>query len=311
MVDKEQLLGVIPDSFKGLRLDNALVQLFPGYSRARMQKWIRNGDVLVDGNILRPKDMVTGGEQVKLEVQLCDEVYLEPQALDINIVYEDPFILVINKPHGFVVHPGAGNPSGTLANALLHYDPNLRAIPRVGIVHRLDKDTSGLMVVAKQLSSHSNLVEQLQQRTVKREYIALVHGEMITGGTVDAAIGRHPVDRKRMAVTSSGKSAVTYYRIRQRYQLCTLLDVKLETGRTHQIRVHMAHIRHPIIGDSTYGKKIKLATNPDELNIANFPRQALHATKLALKHPDNKKLCEWDAPLPDDFQMLLSTIKQI
>lgn len=309
MNDKEQLFSVIPNYFRGLRVDSALAKLFPDFSRARLQKWIRNGDVTVDGNVLRPKDVVSGGEKVKLQVELIDEVYLEPQAIELDIVYEDDSILVINKSAGLVVHPGAGNPSGTLANALLHHEPNLRVIPRVGIVHRLDKDTSGLLVVAKQLQSHNNLVEQLQQRTVSRKYIALVQGEMVAGGTVDAAIGRHPVDRKRMAVTSSGKSATTHYRIRQRYRECTLLDVQLETGRTHQIRVHMAHIKFPLVGDPIYGRKIKTTNNSNAAKLSGFPRQALHAASLALKHPDDERSCEWSAPLPEDFQQLLSSIE--
>ena len=309
MNDKEQLSSVIPDSFKGLRLDNALAQLFPDYSRARLQKWIRNGDVFVDGKILRPKDTVTGGESIKLQVQLIDEVSIEPEEIDLDIVYEDQTIIVINKPANFVVHPGAGNTSGTLANALVHHDANLRSIPRVGIVHRLDKNTSGLLVVAKQLKSHASLVEQLQQRTVSRKYIALVHGEVIAGGTIDVAIGRHPVDRKRMAVVASGKPAVTHYRINKRYPLCTLLDVHLDTGRTHQIRVHLAHIRYPIVGDPVYGKKIKTTNNTVQLNLAKFPRQALHADGLAIMHPDSNQPCEWNVPLPNDFQRLLNSIE--
>ncbi len=309
MTEKQQLCSVIPDSFKGLRLDNALVQLFPDYSRARLQKWIRSGDVSVNGKIMRPKDTVLGGEQVILQVELVDEVYLEPEAIDIDIVYEDEFILVINKPANLVVHPGAGNISGTLANALLYYDPSLRSIPRVGIVHRLDKDTTGLMVVAKQLKSHASLVKQLQQRTVSRKYIALVHGEVIAGDSVNAAIGRHPVDRKRMAVTSSGKTAITYYRIRQRYNLCTLLDVQLETGRTHQIRVHMAHIKQPIVGDPVYGRKVKQTNDVNQIALAKFSRQALHAANLSLTHPSSNTTCEWSVSIPDDFQSLLDSLQ--
>lgn len=310
MNDKRLLSSVIPDSFKGLRLDSALVQLFPDYSRARLQKWIRNGDVSVDGKILKPKDIVAGGEKIKLQVELVDEVNIQPQDIDLNVVYEDASILVVNKPPNLVVHPGAGNASDTLANALLYYDSNLRSIPRVGIVHRLDKDTSGLMVVARQLKSHASLVEQLQARTVSRKYIALIHGEMIAGGTVNAAIGRHPVDRKRMAVVSSGKPAVTHYRIRQRYRLCTLLDVQLETGRTHQIRVHMAHLKFPIVGDPVYGKKIKTSNDTNYVHMANFPRQALHAASLTITHPDSNELREWDVPLPDDFQDLVNSLEK-
>ncbi len=309
MSDKEQLFSVIPSNFRGSRLDSALAQLFPDFSRARLQKWIRSGDISVDGKILRPKDIVSGGEKVKLQVELLDEVHLEPQEIELDIVYEDDSILVINKSAGLVVHPGAGNPSGTLANSLLYYEPSLQAIPRAGIVHRLDKDTSGLMVIAKNLQSHNNLVEQLQQRTVSRKYIALVQGEIVAGGTVDAAIGRHPVDRKRMAVTSSGKPATTHYRIRQRFSGCTLLDIQLETGRTHQIRVHMAHLKFPLVGDPIYGRKIKTIKNSNAAKLSGFPRQALHAANLALNHPDDERRCEWSVPLPDDFQQLLSSIE--
>ena len=311
MTNKQQLTGVIPVSCKGLRLDNALVQIFPDFSRARLQKWIRNGDVLVDGKLFRPKDAVAGGEKVALQVELIDEVFLEAENIELDIVYEDSSILVINKPANLVVHPGAGNLSGTLANALLHFDPNLRSVPRVGIVHRLDKDTSGLMVVARQLKSHANLVEQLQQHSIKRKYIALVYGEVIAGGSVDAAIGRHPVDRKRMAVISTGKPAITHYRIRQRFKSFTLLDVQLETGRTHQIRVHMDYINYPIVGDPVYRKKIKSTKKENRINSVSFTRQALHAASLELMHPDNNKTCKWEVPLPDDFQKLLTTMEPL
>lgn len=309
MADKEQLFGVIPIFFKGRRLDSALVQMFPDYSRARLQKWIRSGNVSVDGRALRPKDIVSGGEEVKLQVTQSEEVSVEPQAIDLDIVYEDHYILVVNKPAGLVVHPGAGNPSGTMANALLHHDPCLRAVPRAGIVHRLDKDTSGLLVVAKQLQSHINLVGQLQQRAVSRKYIALAHGEIIAGGTVDAAISRHPVDRTRMAVSSSGKHAITHYRVRQRYKVCTLLDVQLETGRTHQIRVHMAHLQNPLVGDAVYGGKIKATSDLNRSKLAKFPRQALLAASLAFKHPDDQRMCEWSVPIPEDFQQLLDVLE--
>ena len=308
MTDMIQLSGVIPTSFRGLRLDNALVQLFPGYSRARLQKWIRNGDVSIDGKTLRPKDIVSGGEQIHLHAEMIDENYINPEEIELEIVFEDDHILVINKPAGMVVHPGAGNSFGTLANALLHHDANLKSIPRVGIVHRLDKDTSGLLIVAKNLESHANLIKQLQQRTVSRKYICLVLGEVIAGGTIDASIGRHPVNRKRMTVISSGKTAVTHYRIRTRFELCTLMDIELETGRTHQIRVHMAHIKFPIVGDPVYGKKIKSTSNKNLLALSKFSRQALHASNLSFIHPTSEKLCHWNVPLPEDFQLLLESI---
>ncbi len=307
---KESITVVIPDESSGLRLDNALVKLFPGYSRARLQKWIKNGDALVNGQIMRPKDIVVGGESVLLNVQIMDEVSLDPEAIALDIVYEDDFLIVINKPAGLIVHPGAGNPSGTMANALLHHMPELRSVPRVGIVHRLDKDTTGLLVAAKDLKTHTHLVEQLQKRTVSRKYIALVYGEMISGGTVDEPIGRHSVDRKRMAVKPSmGRPAITHYRIRKKYNGFTLLDVKLETGRTHQIRVHMSHIKFPIIGDLVYGRKMNAGKNSTLQLLSNFPRQALHAAELSFVHP--KKLSEvtFSAPLPADFQELIDILE--
>lgn len=308
-MDRRQALSsVIPVSCKGLRLDSALTQLFPDYSRARMQKWIRQGNVLVDEKVLRCRDVVSGGEHVTLEIELVDEVGLTPQEIELDVVYEDDSILVVNKPAGLIMHPGAGNPSGTLANALLYRYPELQAVPRVGIVHRLDKDTSGLLVVARQLQSHANLVAQLQCGSVGRKYIALVDGEMTTGGTVNAAIGRHPVERTRMAITDTGKPAITHYRVRHRYRACTLLDVRLETGRTHQIRVHMAYLKFPLIGDPVYGKKIKASGNVNAAKLSAFPRQALHAASLSLVHPYDGRPCEWSAPLPSDFQGLLDTL---
>ncbi len=270
-----------------------------------MQKWIRGGNVLVDEKVLRCRDVMTGGERVTLETELVDEVELIPQAIELNVFYEDDSILVVNKPAGLIVHPGAGNPSGTLANALLYRYPELRAVPRAGIVHRLDKDTSGLLIVARQLQSHADLVAQLQGGDVGRKYIALVNGEMTTGDSINAAIGRHPVERTRMAVTATGKPAITHYRVRRRYRACTLLDVRLETGRTHQIRVHMAHRRFPLVGDPVYGKKIKASGNANAVTLSAFPRQALHAASLSLVHPRDGRPCEWSAPLPPDFQELL------
>ncbi len=310
MSDKIKLTGIIPDECGGIRLDNAMVKLFPDYSRARLQKWIKNGDVRVNGLQLRPKDVVIGGENIQLEVQLVDEVSLEPEDIGLDIVFEDDELIVINKPAGLIVHPGAGNPSGTMANALLHHMPEIRSVPRVGIVHRLDKDTTGLLVVAKNLKTHTHLVEQLQQRTISRKYIALVYGEMIAGGTVNEPIGRHSVDRKRMAVKPSmGRPAVTHYRIRKKYNGFTLLDVKLETGRTHQIRVHLSHIKFPIIGDLVYGRKINAGKNSVLQLLTNFPRQALHAAELSFVHPKKQSEVTFSAPLPNDFQELVDILE--
>ena len=311
MNEKLKFTVIIPASFRGLRLDNALSHMFPEYSRTRLQKWIRNESVTVDGKSFRPRDIVYGGEQVQLEIEMKDESRLKAEAIELDIIFEDQAILVVNKPAGLVVHPGAGNPSGTLANALLHHDPGLATIPRAGIVHRLDKDTSGLLVVAKQLQSHSRLVEQLQQRAMRRNYLALVYGMVDSGGTVDMPVGRHPVDRKRMAVTASGKKAVTHFRVRKNYGSCTLLDVRLETGRTHQIRVHMAYLKFPVVGDQVYGKRLKLAGRAGYELIESFPRQALHASHLEIVHPDKAKKCAWAAPLPQDFQQLLDSLDQL
>ena len=301
---------IIPASFRGLRLDNALSNMFPEYSRTRLQKWIRNGSVTVDGKSFRTRDIVFGGELVRLRIEMTDECQLKAEAIELDVIFEDRTILVVNKPAGLVVHPGAGNPSGTLANALLYHDPELAAIPRAGIVHRLDKDTSGLLVVAKHLQSHSSLVEQLQQRIMRRNYVALVYGKVVSGGTVSEPIGRHPVDRKKMAVIASGKKAVTHFRVRKRYGLCTLLDVQLETGRTHQIRVHMAHSKYPVVGDQVYGKRLKPTERAGHELITSFPRQALHASYLEILHPDKAKKYQWSAPLPSDFRQLLDSLDQ-
>lgn len=308
MGDDHQLSAVIPASFAGLRLDAALSRLFPEYSRTRLQECIRSREVLVDGRALRPRDIVSGGERVEGQVRVNEESLLLPEEMDLEIVHEDRSLLVVNKPAGLVVHPGAGNPAGTLANALLHHDPGLSAIPRAGIVHRLDKDTSGLLLIARRLQSHRALVEQLQQRRVSRRYAVLVHGRVIAGGTVDAPVGRHPVDRKKMAVRSAGKPAITHYRVRQRLGPCTLLEARLETGRTHQIRVHMAHLGFPVVGDPVYGKKTRAGGDGATRALAAFPRQALHASHLELTHPETAKTCGWSAPLPQDFSQLLDTL---
>ena len=307
--NEAKLTKIIPESCKGSRLDSSLAQLFPEYSRARLQKWIKNGNVSVDGKLLRSKDVLVGGELVVLVAELSDEVELEPEDISLDIIFEDNSILVINKPAGLIVHPGAGNPTGTLANGLLYHCPEIRSVPRVGIVHRLDKDTTGLLVIAKDLKSHANIVQQLQERVMSRKYIALVKGEIISGGEVNAPVGRHSIDRKRMAVIDAGKYALTRYRIRKRFKGCTLLDVSLETGRTHQIRVHMFHINFPIVGDSVYSKKIKIENKTNSKRLASFNRQALHAACLELTHPQTGENCKWSAPLPQDFKTLLNLLE--
>ena len=302
----------IPETMVGLRLDQAAAELLPDFSRERLKSWIKCGELTVDGAKARPKDKVVGGERLVLDTVLEDEVRWTPQAIELDIVHEDDSVLVVNKPAGLVVHPAAGNPDGTLLNALLHHRPALAAIPRAGIVHRLDKDTTGLMVVAKTLAAQTALVEQLQARTVSREYDAVVTGVMTAGGTVDAPIGRHPRDRKRQAVHVSGKPAVTHYRVVERFRGHTHVRCKLETGRTHQIRVHLAHQRFPLVGDALYGGRLKLpAGASDSLKelLRHFPRQALHARKLAFIHPDSGETLTLRAELPDDLWLLLDGLR--
>ncbi len=305
-----RLVAQVPEDLAGHRLDAALAQLFSQYSRTRIQQWLDAGYVHVDGRVLRRKDRLIGGEEAIICAPEPEVLDNPAQAIVLNVVYEDAQILVLNKPAGLVVHPAPGHPDGTLVNALLHHRPSLAQLPRAGIVHRLDKDTSGLMVVAATLPAHTELVRQLQARTVKREYLALVQGELIAGGRVDAPIGRHPVDRKRMAVVEGvhGRPAITHYRIAQRFQGYTLLRVQLETGRTHQIRVHMQHIRHPIVGDPVYGPRAHYGASHDatlQEALRTFGRQALHATALGLIHPVTGESLSWEVALADDLCALL------
>ncbi len=313
MPEKEVFNTTIPLEWLGERLDQALVKLFPDYSRSRLQTWLKQGQIRIDGEIRKPKDKVIGGEQVELQLELVSENDWQAEDIPLEIIYEDESLLVINKPAGMVVHPAAGNYSGTLLNALLHYAPELEAIPRAGIVHRLDKDTTGLLVVARSLPAQKSLVVQLQARAFLREYVAIVQGVMTAGGCVDAPIGRHPVNRKRMAVVSSGKPAITHYRVSERYRCHTRLSVKLETGRTHQIRVHMAHIHHPLLGDPVYGGRFKIPPASDEglLEVLkNFKRQALHAQKLGLSHPQSGEFIEWRVEVPEDMQQLQQALRE-
>jgi len=305
---EDQISVIIPDVHAGKRLDQVLAEIIPDFSRSRLQKWIKSGLVLVNGEQLRPRDTVVGGELVELAIQIDEETNWKAENISIDIVFEDEQIIVINKPAGMVVHPGAGNNSGTLSNALLFYLPRQSSIPRAGIVHRLDKDTSGLLVVAKTLPAHKNLVEQLQQRTVHREYLAFCYGVMTAGGVVDEPIGRHPTNRLRMAVRENGKPAVTHYRVKQRFRSHTLVEVNLETGRTHQIRVHMAYIRYPLVGDLVYGGRLKIPADCSEefaLQLKSFRRQALHATALGLKHPQSGETLRYNAEMPQDMKLLI------
>lgn len=298
-------MRIVPDAMAGKRLDQALAALFPDLSRNRLQAWIRDGRVLMDGRTVAPRQKVLGGECVTVDCAPDPEqVAFAPEPIALPIVFEDDTLIVIDKPAGLVVHPAAGNWSGTLLNGLLHHDPALAAVPRAGIVHRLDKETTGLMVVARTLTAQTHLVRQLQARSVSREYLALVHGVVAGEGRVDAPIGRHPTQRLKMAVVPSGREAVTRYAVERAFQACTLLRCRLETGRTHQIRVHMAHLGHPMVGDPVYGRK----RCADDV-LQAFPRQALHAQRLGLVHPLSGESMSWQAPLPVDFAGLLAAIE--
>jgi len=307
-----KLKAQIPEEMSNLRVDQALAKLFPDYSRARLKSWIKTGEALIDGKQHKPKDRVLGGESVSIDAQLEDlNPVSEAEEIDLDIVYEDDALMILNKPVNLVVHPAVGNRSGTLLNALLHHCPELTNVPRAGIVHRLDKNTTGLMVVAKTLQSHQYLVDILQAREIKREYETIVHGVMTAGGTIDAPIGRHPGDRKKMAVTETGKLAVTHYRVKERFRSHTWVRVQLETGRTHQIRVHMAHKRYPIVGDPVYGGRMRqLAGASEDLQNAlrQFSRQALHAVQLTLPHPETKEEMTWESALPEDMKSLLALL---
>ena len=302
----------VPDLLSGQRLDQVAAGLFSEYSRGRLQIWIKEGNLLVNGKVLRSKDKIYAGDKLSLETELvADETWVaEPREL--NIVYEDDDVMVIDKPVNIVVHPAAGNRSGTLLNGLLHYCPQLSEIPRAGIVHRLDKDTSGLMVVAKNLQAHRILVKQLQRREVEREYEAVVIGVMTAGGTVNLPLGRHPVHRQKRAVIENGKDAVTHYRVLKRFRSHTHVRVKLETGRTHQIRVHMSHIRYPLVGDPLYGGRLQIPKGCSGALanvLKNFDRQALHARRLGFIHPRTGEMVSWESELPADMQALLVALQ--
>ncbi len=301
----------VPPELAGLRLDQALARLFPSYSRSRLKQWIKQGQVSIDGQLWRPRDLLKGGERIELKTTQEPKRESLPQAIPLPIVFEDEHLIVLDKPAGLVVHPAAGHQDGTLLNALLHHAPQLANLPRGGIVHRLDKDTSGLLVTAKTLKAHKSLVDQLQARTVKREYLALVQGRMTSGGTVSAPIGRHPTDRKRFAVVDGGKEAITHYRIAERFPHHTLLRVQLETGRTHQIRVHLAHLSFPLVGDPQYGRlRLPPGASAELVEaLGGFRRQALHAARLSLHHPQSGEEIGWESRLPADFDQLLQSLR--
>lgn len=313
MSDMIQRAAEVPFELGGQRLDQIAAQLFPEHSRSRLAGWIKDGRLTVDGAVLRPRDIVHSGAQLVLEAEQEAQGEWLAQDIELEIVYEDEHILVIDKPAGLVVHPAAGHQDGTLLNALLYHVPDIANVPRAGIVHRLDKDTTGLMVVAKTLEAHTKLVAQLQARSVSRIYEAIVIGVITSGGTIDAPIGRHGVQRQKMAVVDAGKVAVSHYRVLERFRAHTHTRVKLETGRTHQIRVHMSHIGYPLVGDPVYGGRFRIppvASQTLVQTLREFPRQALHARFLELDHPATGVRMKWESPLQEDFLWLLSLLRQ-
>lgn len=313
MTLKIQKTIIIPDDLGGQRLDQALTALLPNFSRTEIQRWIKNAELTVNGKHLKARDRVLGGETVELMATQKPQPQYDAEAIELDIIYEDDSLLVINKPAGMVVHPAAGHLGNTLLNALLHHCPDLQALPRAGILHRLDKDTTGLLMVAKTSLALKKLTQQLKKRTLVRIYQAIVSGVLTGGGMVDQPIGRHPIQRKQMAVIETGKPSVTHYRILEKYRAHTRIKVQLETGRTHQIRVHMAYLHHPLLGDQTYGKRALLpkGASPALMQaLRQFKRQALHASELGCIHPVTEKMMTWTAPLPSDFQQLMEILKQ-
>ena len=303
----------VPRDQAGTRLDQVCGGLWPDYSRARIQRWIRDGALTVDGRRGKPSERLSGGETLRLQAELVAEDEVRPEAIPIDVIFEDEDLLVLNKPAGLVVHPAAGHPDGTLQNALLHHRPALEGLPRAGIVHRLDKDTTGVMVVAGSLRAHTSLVSQLQDRSMSRIYECVAIGVIEANGTVDAPIGRHPSQRVRMAVVADGKPAISHYRILERFAHFTHLEVSLESGRTHQIRVHLAHLGHPLLADPLYGPRTHRLEGLGEASAAaaeSLGRQALHARTLKLRHPGDDRGCVFDAPLPADLTAVLEALQR-
>jgi 23S rRNA pseudouridine1911/1915/1917 synthase len=312
-MNAEKQIVAIPAELAGLRLDQALARMFPEYSRSRLKEWLLGGAIVVDGGPKKPRDAVSGGETVTFQPVAELSVRAEAEPIQLDIAHEDDDLLIVNKPAGLVVHPGAGNAAGTLMNGLLHHVSALAEIPRAGIIHRLDKDTSGLLMVAKTLTAHTALVRLLADREISRQYLAVCYGVLTGGGTVTEPIARHPVDRKRMSVQQDGKPAVTHYTVKERFAAFTYVDVSLDTGRTHQIRVHFAHRRHALVGDPTYGGRLALPKGASEELIQvlrHFKRQALHATRLAFRHPVSGEMVAYEVAPPKDFQLLIETLRR-
>ena len=302
---------IVPASLAGLRFDQAAASLFPEYSRSRIKAWILDGAATLDGAVRKPRDRVDGGERLVLSAEIATATQVAAQPIELDIVHVDEAVIVVNKPAGLVVHPGAGNPDATLQNGLLHRFPELGAVPRAGIVHRLDKDTSGLLMIARTVPTHTALVRALARRWVRREYRAICTGVLTAGGTIEAPIRRHPTQRTRMAVHPDGRAAVSHFRVLTRYAAHTEVRVRLETGRTHQIRVHMAHIRHALVGDPVYGGRLALPKAAGETlttRLRAFRRQALHAERLTLTHPTTGAELALEAPPPGDFSALAAAL---
>jgi 23S rRNA pseudouridine1911/1915/1917 synthase len=302
----------LPEELAGRRFDQAAAAVLEDYSRSRLKVWIDRGELTLDGKPAEPSTTVRGGEEIELNAEIEAAVPIAPEPISLNIVHEDQAVFVIDKPAGLVVHPGAGNWSGTLQNGLLHLDPNLAGIPRAGIVHRLDKDTSGLLVIARTLAAQASLAAQLERRDVHRGYLGICQGVLTGGGTIDAPIGRHPRDRLKMAVVDRGRRAVTHYRVVARFRAHTYLRIELETGRTHQIRVHFAHQRSPLVGDPLYGGRPRFPSAPSaelKLQLQGFRRQALHATRLEFVHPDSQETVKFEIPLAEDMAALLAALR--
>jgi 23S rRNA pseudouridine1911/1915/1917 synthase len=315
---------IIPRDYHGQRLDKVIAQLFPEYSRSQLSTWLKEGLITVNQAPARPKDKILGDEKIEFNTEAAEletrGTNFLPEAIPLDLVYEDEQLIVLNKPAGLVVHPGAGNWEHTLVNALLHHAPSLKNLPRAGLVHRLDKDTTGLLVCAKTLSVHTNLIRQMQAHAIQRSYLCLVQGYLISGGEINTFYGRHPRNRLKMAVCAQGREAITRYSIRKQYPNFTLLDVQLLTGRTHQIRVHMDHINHPVVGDPLYGGRKRFPSKKsfgeglekaeEDLRALfnQFSRQALHAAKLSFQHPETENMLTFEAPLPDDFRLLITAL---
>ncbi|NOR18546.1 MAG: 23S rRNA pseudouridine(1911/1915/1917) synthase RluD [Xanthomonadales bacterium] len=310
---KQTHRAIIDESHDGKRFDRVLAEIFPDYSRSRLQGWIKKGRALLDGAVVQPRVRVKSGQTVDLSPEHEVVSNSVSEAIPLNIVYEDADVIVINKPVGLVVHPGAGNPAGTLMNGLLHHAPELEALPRAGILHRLDKDTSGLLIVARSIAAHTRLVRALEERLIRREYRAVCKDRLTAGETVDAPIGRHRTHRTRMAVIESGRPAVTHYRVLARFAAHTFIAVRLETGRTHQIRVHLAHRQHALVGDQVYGGRLRIPRGSSELlaeMLRSFKRQALHASDLGFEHPVSGESMQFHAPLPEDLLGLLQVLAE-